>query len=181
MTPTAPPTPPLMTAEEFVRLHGHESGVELVRGRVAPAAGYGPARTGHDPFPPEALADAAFGRASWAGRTASVGVHPATDTAVDRAVPDFARTGDAAPPAAPAPEVMFHIRPPGDRAGESLQQVGEYLNAGVTVAVVLDPELECATVFRQTDDFPQRIHNGDTLTLPDVLPGFAVPVRRFFE
>jgi hypothetical protein len=29
---------------------------------------------------------------------------------------------------------------------------------------------------------PRRFHNGDTLTLPeDVLPGFAVPVAKFFE
>src|SRR5437588_9418383 len=44
MTPTpttTPPTPPLMTAEEFVKLHGDESGVELVKGRVVryPMAG----------------------------------------------------------------------------------------------------------------------------------------------
>ncbi|HEY2911493.1 MAG TPA: Uma2 family endonuclease [Gemmataceae bacterium] len=31
--PTLPPDPPLMTAEEFVRLHGDESRVELVKGR----------------------------------------------------------------------------------------------------------------------------------------------------
>src|SRR5437762_7603442 len=34
-TPTAPvPAIPLMTAEEFLAKHGHESNVELVKGRV---------------------------------------------------------------------------------------------------------------------------------------------------
>ncbi len=60
-------------------------------------------------------------------------------------------------------------------------KVGEYLGAGVTVVVVLAPALEAAAVYRQGDDFPQRRHTGDELTLPDVLPGFAEPVRRFFE
>src|SRR4051794_19798285 len=49
MTPTvplaAPANPPLMTAEEFVRLHGDESGVELVKGSVVrtpmPGAAHG--------------------------------------------------------------------------------------------------------------------------------------------
>ena len=27
---------------------------------------------------------------------------------------------------------------------------------------------------------PVRMHNGDELTLPDVLPGFAVQVKDFF-
>ena len=76
---------------------------------------------------------------------------------------------------------MFEVRSPTDRTSDILRRVSEYLNAGVTVVVVLDPALECATVYRQTDDFPQRMHNGDELTLPDVLPGFAVPVRRFVE
>jgi hypothetical protein len=47
--------------------------------------------------------------------------------------------------------------------------------------VVLDPRIEAATVYCGNDELPQRFHNGDELTLPDVLPGFAVPVRRFFE
>lgn len=40
-TSTPAPAPPLMTAEEFVKLHGDESGVELVKGRVVrlPMAG----------------------------------------------------------------------------------------------------------------------------------------------
>jgi hypothetical protein len=45
---------------------------------------------------------------------------------------------------------------------------------------VLDPELESAAVFR-ADEYPMRFHHGDEVTIPDVLPGFAVPVKRFFE
>ncbi|MBN9519904.1 Uma2 family endonuclease [bacterium] len=155
--------------------------MELVKGRVVPAPGYGPARVNGDPFPPDELANSAFGRACWAGRVVSIGVRPATSATVDFAVLGFERSANATPPTAPVPEVMFDTRSPGDRTGELLQRIGKYLNAGVTVVVVLDPARECATVYRQTDDFPQRRHNGDELTLPDVLSGFAAPVRRFFE
>jgi Uma2 family endonuclease len=55
-----------------------------------------------------------------------------------------------------------------------------YIVAGVTAVMVVVPEDETATVYR-LNEFHQTFHNGDELTLPDVLPGFAVPVKRFFE
>ena len=55
----------------------------------------------------------------------------------------------------------------------------EYLDAGVKVVVILDPQTDSAGVFRP-DELPQRFHNGDELKLDDILPGFAVPVARFF-
>jgi hypothetical protein len=45
--------------------------------------------------------------------------------------------------------------------------------------VVLDPATTSASVYR-SDEFQQIFHNGDTLTLPDVLPGFSVVVSRLF-
>ena len=42
------------------------------------------------------------------------------------------------------------------------------------------PKNESAAV-HQGDEFPRVLHNGDELILPDVLPGFSVPVKRFFE
>ncbi|VTT98129.1 unnamed protein product [Gemmataceae bacterium] len=50
----------------------------------------------------------------------------------------------------------------------------------MTVVLVLDPETESLAVFRE-NEFPIRMHNGDELALPDVLPGFAVKVKAFFE
>jgi Uma2 family endonuclease len=46
--------------------------------------------------------------------------------------------------------------------------------------VLLDPKTATVTIYRQ-DELHQLLHNGDELTLPDVLPGFAVPIARFFE
>ena len=79
------------------------------------------------------------------------------------------------------PELVIEVRSPTDRPGEIDRKSAEYLSVGVTVVVVLDPEIESATVYRHTEEIPQRFSNGDELTLPDVLPGFSVPVRKFFE
>ena len=59
-------------------------------------------------------------------------------------------------------------------------KVDEYIGAGVGVVVVLDPEKRTASAYRpntQQEDF----HVGYTLIIPDVLPGFAVPVAALFE
>ena len=61
-----------------------------------------------------------------------------------------------------------------------LAKVTEYLNAGVLVICVLDPKMTTAILFRP-EELPQTFDNGDILTIPDVLPGFQVPVRQLFE
>lgn len=191
MTPTVPaaPSPPLMTAEEFVRLHGHESGLELVKGRVVrtPMAGGKHGEVCGNAF---ALVRE-FAKANRLGRVmcndtyVRVGTNPDTYRGADVCFISYSRMPASEPtperPLETPPELVIEVRSPTDRTGDIQIKVGEYLNAGVTVVVVLDPKIDAASVYRQADDFPQRMHNGDELTLPDVLPGFAVPVRRFFE
>jgi Uma2 family endonuclease len=57
--------------------------------------------------------------------------------------------------------------------------VSEYLGSGVRVAVVVDPASASTSVYR-ADELQQIFHNGDELTLPDVLPGFSAPVKSLF-
>ncbi|MFO0929149.1 MAG: Uma2 family endonuclease [Gemmataceae bacterium] len=77
------------------------------------------------------------------------------------------------------PELVFEVRSPSDRWPEILVKVGEYLQAGVRVVVVVDPPTSSATVYRH-EELHHTFHNGDPLTLPDVLPDFSVPVSRLF-
>jgi len=77
------------------------------------------------------------------------------------------------------PDLVVEAKSPTDRWGDLFGKVGEYLNAGVRVVVVLDPVSATASVYRP-EELQQIYHNSDELTLPDVLPGFAVPVSRLF-
>lgn len=61
-----------------------------------------------------------------------------------------------------------------------LERMVEYLRIGVPVVIVLDPNTTSASVFRPAHR-PQIFEKDQTLTIPDVLPGFEVPVARFFE
>lgn len=94
----------------------------------------------------------------------------------------YARLPKGRPPEdlAVAPDLVIEVRSPTDRWGDVFIKVGDFLNAGVRVVIVLDPLTRSASVHRQDAD--QNILRGDErLTLPDVLPGFEVPVARFFE
>lgn len=74
---------------------------------------------------------------------------------------------------------MIEVRSPSDLRTDALGKMLDYLRTGVPV-VSLDPKTEAASVFRSGAD-PQIVGKDQALTLPDVLPGFEVPVARFFE
>ncbi|MDB5312660.1 MAG: hypothetical protein JWO38_6862 [Gemmataceae bacterium] len=191
MTPTVPTTaqPALMTADEFVKLHGDESGVELVKGRVVrypmPGAEHGEVCLSAGAIIREVVKQGGLGRVTSNDTFVRTGTNPDTYRGADVCFDSFTRVPKEKPlpkgPLEQAPDLVIEVRSPTDRTGDIQIKVGEYLNAGVTVVVVLDPGIDAATVYRQTEDIPQRFSNGDELTLPDVLPGFSVPVRKFFE
>ena len=79
-----------------------------------------------------------------------------------------------------APEAAFEVRSPRDRWPATNARANELLGAGVTVVCVLDPKTESVTVYTN-DNPPQPFYKGDVLTLPDVLPGFELPIARLFE
>ncbi len=76
------------------------------------------------------------------------------------------------------PELVVEVHSKGDRWPKVLAKVAEYLDAGVAV-VVLDDERRTAQIF--TADGTRLLGPDDELTIPEVLPGFAVALRRFFE
>jgi Uma2 family endonuclease len=186
--PAKTPSKGLMTANAFLRKYGDEKGVELVKGHVVrkPMPG-----TRHGEVISEAVIIlGSFIKSNKLGRIITADSFIRTTTK-----PDSYRGPDVyflsykkwpksrETPASAleiAPELVVEVKSPSDRWGNIQMKVGEYLNAGVRVVIVLDPHTESASVHRQ-DELHQLIHNGDELTLSDILPGFAVPVKRFFE
>jgi Uma2 family endonuclease len=78
------------------------------------------------------------------------------------------------------PELVAEVRSPSDMWTALFAKVEEYFAAGVNVVLVLDPETRTVMVCRPGPT-QQSLNIGDTLTVPDVLPGFAVPVAVLFE
>lgn len=54
------------------------------------------------------------------------------------------------------------------------------LRAGVKVVLVLDPLKRMVGVFR-FDEMPFRVEMGGVVTLPGILPDYAVSASKFFE
>ncbi|MBH8566619.1 Uma2 family endonuclease [Nostoc sp. CENA67] len=163
--------------------------MELVKGRVVrtpmPEAEHGEVCLNAGALIRDAAKTGSLGRVMGNDTFVRVATNPDTYRGADVCFISYARLPKGQPrpkgPLEVPPDLVVEVRSPTDRTSDIWVTVGEYLGAGVTVVVVLDPALEAAAVYRQGDDFPQRWHNGDELTLPDVLPGFAVPVRRLFE
>ena len=77
------------------------------------------------------------------------------------------------------PDLVVEVRSPSDTWSNVIGKMLDYIRAGVPVVVILDPKTRSATVFRNQDR--QDIFEADELLiLPDVLPGFAVPVASLF-
>lgn len=77
------------------------------------------------------------------------------------------------------PELVFEVRSPSDLLIEIMSKALDYLRAGVAVVVILDPKSRTASAYRGSAD--QEIFEAEqNLVLPDVLPGFSVPIAALF-
>ncbi|MES2790401.1 MAG: Uma2 family endonuclease [Planctomycetota bacterium] len=78
-----------------------------------------------------------------------------------------------------APDLAVEVLSPGDTERESLQKVAQWLLAGTQAVIVVDPYSKTVRVFR-TPDEPTLLTERDTLDVPDIVPGWAVPVSEIF-
>src|SRR5688572_1891562 len=60
------------------------------------------------------------------------------------------------------------------------QRMVEHLQRGVTIVLFLSERHRSINVYRD-DTAPCQFEYGEALEVPDLLPGFSVPVARFFE
>lgn len=110
-----------------------------------------------------------------------------------RSNPDTVRGADVAfvaadraaliPPrgfAAFAPDLVAEIRSPGDRPGEVLTKVGDWLEAGTRIVWVIDPERFEARLYR-ADGSETLVARDGALDGEDVLPGFSCALREVLE
>jgi len=168
----------IRTADELLYLSIPDKQVELVRGMliVREPPGY---RHG-------VVAGAIAARITEFVRLHGLGVVVAAETGFKLfSNPDTVRAADAAfirrdrapdPPPdgylALAPDLVVEVLSPRDRAGEVLNKVGDWLNAGSRLVWVIDPMRRRALVYR-ADSSVSLLAERDTLDGEDVLSGFS--------
>ncbi|MBL8826106.1 MAG: Uma2 family endonuclease [Planctomycetaceae bacterium] len=77
------------------------------------------------------------------------------------------------------PEAVFEVLDPTDRPENVLDRVAEFLAASVLYVIVVDPDRETVVVHR-ADRSQSLLLKGQSLTLPELLPGFELPLDRLF-
>lgn len=180
---------PILTAEEFFADESSGDWCELVRGKVAmlrpPGAQHGAicASVGYELM--LFLEEHALGR----GVCNNCGViterDPDTVRGPDIAFYSFDRIPRGPTPTgypASAPDLIFEVLSPDDCTREMTVKVGEYLAAGVRAVVLVNPEKTTVTIYRPDDERPATmLRDEETFSLPEILPGWELPVSRFFE
>jgi Uma2 family endonuclease len=180
--PRMPPPPPaLMTADELLHVRIPDKRVELVRGRlvVREPAGLRHGRVAMDLARVLAnyVGDRGIGRVYAAETGFTVARDPDTVRAPDVAFIRRDRLPDPEPLGFPdlAPDLVVEVLSPGDRPGEILAKVADWLSAGTRLVWVVDPLRRVARVYRQ--DGSEIIVTAEAaLEGEDVLPEFACPL-----
>ena len=177
-----PTMPSLLTAEELLHLSIPDKRTELVRGVLVvrePAGG----RHGR------VAMNVALELGSYV-RTHQLGVVYAAETGFTLArQPDTVRAPDVAlvrrerlPTPEPvgfpelAPDLVIEVLSPGERPGELLAKIADWLSAGTRLVWVIDPERRLARVYRH-DGTERIVATSETLDGEDVVPGFACPLN----
>ena len=70
-----------------------------------------------------------------------------------------------------APDLAVEVISPGDSPRQVLDRVGEYLQAGVRLVWVIEPEGRTASIYRTLTDV-RNVDERGSLDGADVLPGF---------
>lgn len=170
-----------MTAEELLRTHLPDKRVELVRGVLVVREPTGFRHGAVSARLTRLLADHVDAHRLGSVLAAETGFQLATAPDTVRA-PDVAfvsreRLPDPEPAgyAALAPDLVVEVLSPGDRPGETLAKVADWLNAGTRLVWVVDPVRRQAHVYRQ-DGSEALVAEDRALDGEDVVPGFTCPI-----
>ena len=71
-----------------------------------------------------------------------------------------------------SPDLVIEVLSPGDRPGEVLAKVADWLSAGTTLVWVIDPTRRVARIYRH-DGTEQIVSADEALDGEDVVPGFS--------
>lgn len=78
-----------------------------------------------------------------------------------------------------APDIAVEVLSPSNRPSAILEKVAQYLEAGVQLVWIVDPDREAVTIYRP-DGEVRVLGVGDVLEGEDALPGFRLDVARIF-
>ncbi|KPK83337.1 MAG: hypothetical protein AMS25_00185 [Gemmatimonas sp. SM23_52] len=175
----------LMTAEELLRDQPPHKRSELIGGRLVvrePAGARHGAVANRLAYRLTAHVDVRrLGRVYAAETGFKLESDPDTVRAPDVAFIAKERLPDTEPAGFPdyAPDLVVEVLGSDDRPGQVLAKIGDWLNAGVRLVWVVDPERRAARVYRP-DGGVSLLDAGAALSGEDLLPGFTLPLEELW-
>ena len=176
----------LMTATDLLALGHAGNSMELVRGRLVvhepPSTHHGRVQATLTVLVGSYVRAHALGAVFGQDTGFKIASDPDTVRAPDLAFVDRTRVGQIARHgyAALAPDLVAEIRSPGDRPGEVLAKAADWLDAGVRLVWLIDPDRQTASVYRADGNVSTVASDGD-VTGEAVLPGFSFRLAELFE
>jgi Uma2 family endonuclease len=74
-----------------------------------------------------------------------------------------------------APDLIVEVKSPTDSLKKLRDKIQEFLEMGTLVGILVNPEVRWVEIYRLNQD-PVVLADGDTLTLPDLLPEWEMEV-----
>jgi len=176
----------LMTADDLLTLKLPGKSTELLRGRLLvrepPSTYHGRVQSTLNVLVGSHVRAHGLGAVFGQDTGFKIASDPDTVRAPDLAFVTRERVALIAPRgyAALAPDLVAEILSSDDRPGEVLTKVGEWLEAGVRLVWVIDPDRKAAQVYR-SDGGVASVSAGGDLDGENVLPGFSCPLNELFE
>jgi Uma2 family endonuclease len=78
-----------------------------------------------------------------------------------------------------APDLMVEVRSPSDSLKKLREKIQEFLTLGTQIGILINPETHTLEIYRLNQE-TAVLGNGDTLTLPDLLPGWEIAVSELW-
>jgi Uma2 family endonuclease len=77
------------------------------------------------------------------------------------------------------PDLVVEIKSQSDRIKLIETKVLKFIELGAIVGLLIDPDEETVTIYRSTGE-PTVLGNGDILTVPELFPGWELPVSELW-
>jgi Uma2 family endonuclease len=77
------------------------------------------------------------------------------------------------------PDLMVEIKSNTDKIQPLEEKIQLFIKLGSTVGILIDPDMLTVTVYR-LNQAPVILQNGDTLTFPDLLPGWELAISELW-
>jgi Uma2 family endonuclease len=78
------------------------------------------------------------------------------------------------------PDLMVEVKSPTDRIDDLRNKIDEFLAQGTIVGILVNPD-DHTVELRRLSQEPVVLQDGDVLTVPELLPGWQVPISELWS